>query len=518
VSELLLNDLRSEIARGRVLAIVGAGVSIAATQGNPFAGWSGLLHDGVDRCEAVGYPKPRPGWGERQHAALRSGDLGEWLGVAEDVEHRLKKAGEFSRWVRETVGRLSIKEPKVLEAVVGLGMPIMTTNYDDLLGESAALPAVTLHEPERVLRVLRREERAILHLHGHWKATDSIVLGVRSYERHVSNGRIQDLQKSLLIYNSLLFIGCGLGLDDPNFGCLREWLRTVLGGEHRHYRLCRSSELKDLENQRKEFDRLFPVDYGGEHDSLVEFLHGLAPSMGKAPAAHALRSVVQPSGERGKRKLKGSAGKRSAAPPGSWEAAKTGMPRVHGAGGPYAKTQRHIAYGKLADVAINKPPQGSTPEDFEVIPDLSFGVARVSERSFKADIGLKVAKLVYEGIGCHVKANTRYGQNPQRSGVATEGVQWIFTPVDDPEGVLRGSPPGMDVLARMEGDGTRLPSVTIFVECDRDTDIAILIRSQSANLTRQQERVIARFLQKCAKLPDGSMRLGWAKLSWEDNK
>ena len=41
-TELLLDDLRRELARGRVIILVGAGVSVGATEGVPVASWQGV--------------------------------------------------------------------------------------------------------------------------------------------------------------------------------------------------------------------------------------------------------------------------------------------------------------------------------------------------------------------------------------------------------------------------------------------------------------------------------------------
>jgi hypothetical protein len=45
--ELLIKDLRAQVELGEVIAIVGAGVSMGATNRNPLASWTGLLEDGV---------------------------------------------------------------------------------------------------------------------------------------------------------------------------------------------------------------------------------------------------------------------------------------------------------------------------------------------------------------------------------------------------------------------------------------------------------------------------------------
>ena len=55
---MLLEDLTKEIAKGRVVAIIGAGVSIGASGNHPCASWTGLLGDGVNHCEGLGSITP----------------------------------------------------------------------------------------------------------------------------------------------------------------------------------------------------------------------------------------------------------------------------------------------------------------------------------------------------------------------------------------------------------------------------------------------------------------------------
>ena len=60
--------------------------------------------------------------------------------------------------------------------------------------------------------------------------------------------------------------------------------------------------------------------------------------------------------------------------------------------------------------------------------------------------------------------------------------------------------------------------MTVSVQCDRDTDIAVLIRRPGTAVTKDQQAVIKRFLQKCRRAPDGSVLLGSASLTWEREK
>ena len=245
-SGLLEQDLARELERGRVVVVVGAGVAVAATRGEPVASWVGLLEDGISRCEQVFLSLPAD-WGERLRGRLRSGRAEDLLAVADEVTSALggRKSGEYRRWLRETVGQLEPRDPEVIEALHDLGVPIVTTNYDSLIEQVTGLEPVTWRGGPRIERLLRGDEPGVLHLHGHWEDPESVVLGVHSYDEVLGDAYAQFVPRALTAFNSLLFVGCGEGLDDPNFGALRRWLRDVFGGsEYRHFRLALDGEAR----------------------------------------------------------------------------------------------------------------------------------------------------------------------------------------------------------------------------------------------------------------------------------
>src|SRR5207245_331767 len=82
--KLLIRDLVREIAEGQIVALVGSGVSLAASGGAPAASWQGLLALGVQRCEEL-LPSLPAGWGERVRGEIGSGDLDDLLSAAEKV-------------------------------------------------------------------------------------------------------------------------------------------------------------------------------------------------------------------------------------------------------------------------------------------------------------------------------------------------------------------------------------------------------------------------------------------------
>jgi tetratricopeptide (TPR) repeat protein len=278
MAQVLIDDLKKQIEDRQAIAIVGAGVSVDATGNAPAASWVGLLKDGVARCQDVA--RPPVGWADRQRAALDTGDLDELLGVAEQVSRRLgyPEAGEWRRWLRETVGQLRATDSRVLEALRDLEIPIATTNYDSLVENATGWPAVTWREAPQVERVLRGDDDGVLHLHGHWQVPASVVLGIRSYEAVLGDAHAQTVLRSLRLRHTLVFIGCGAGLRDPNLGALLAWSRPILSGsEYRHFQLCRTSEREELERQHPRKERIFPVPFGEKHEDIAPFLRDLAP-------------------------------------------------------------------------------------------------------------------------------------------------------------------------------------------------------------------------------------------------
>jgi len=290
MSDSLFNDLIEQITKGQVVAVVGAGVSLATTGGAEAAGWTGLLRLGIQRCADAAQPRPASGWADRQRSAL-DGDLADLLSVAEQVSDRLgaPSGGEFKRFLHETVGALEPRHTEILDALRDLGVPLATTNYDGLLTTVTNRSPVTWRNGSQVERVLRGDDEGIIHLHGFYKEPETVILGIRSYEQILSHEHAQTMQRALASMRTLLFIGCGDGLSDPNFGKLRDWIgKTFAGSEYRHFRLCLTGEREAVQAQHPSEQRTLALSYGDRHDDLAPFLRRLAeaaekkrPSAGK---------------------------------------------------------------------------------------------------------------------------------------------------------------------------------------------------------------------------------------------
>jgi tetratricopeptide (TPR) repeat protein len=287
-----LDDLRADIASGQAVVIVGAGVSMAATGKAPAASWTGLLEDGVAYCDGLLGPRLPARWAERRRDQLGSEDTEELISAAEDITRRLggPGGGEYGRWLAQSVGRLEATRPEVLDALAALRIPLATTNYDGLLEQATELSPVTWRDGAKVEQVLRGDRQAVLHLHGHWEDPDSVVLGIRSYEAVLTDAHAEAMRKALAATRTLVFVGCGAGLADPNFGELRRWLAGVFAASrYRHYRLGLEEELAELWREHGLDERIVPIAYGTGYDELVPFLRSLRAVPPSAPSVQPVR-------------------------------------------------------------------------------------------------------------------------------------------------------------------------------------------------------------------------------------
>ena len=297
MSQGLIDDLKKQIDRGQAIAIIGAGVSIGATNSEPAASWTGLLEHGIARCEQFGYPKPEPEWGGHLRGLLKVGDL---LTVAQAIEQRLgaPDGGEWMAWLRSAFEDLKALpgRSEVLGALADLGILIATTNYDGLLEAATGRPAVTWRDGNRVERVVKGQELGILHLHGYWAEPGSVVLSALGYERVRGDAHAQAVLRTLRMTHAMLFVGCGGTLVDPNWADLLKWTEEVFkGSEARHHRLCLEKDRAAVEREHPPAQRIFPLPFGEKHDHLAPFLRGLTLRQGSnGPATGGPQPDVSP--------------------------------------------------------------------------------------------------------------------------------------------------------------------------------------------------------------------------------
>ena len=192
--------------------------------------------------------------------------------------------------------------PATLAALKDMPGLLATLNYDNLLEVATGHNAVTWDQAHQVQKVLRGEApKSVLHLHGHYETPDSVVLGQQSYAQVKDDAHASTVLKSFTIEHTLLFVGCGDTVLDPNFTRLIEWAKDALADvAPRHYLLCREADVADFQEKLRAAPWLQPLSYGSTYNELAPFLQSLSdgasvaiapPDLPPVPAASVLVSV-----------------------------------------------------------------------------------------------------------------------------------------------------------------------------------------------------------------------------------
>lgn len=220
--------LREDVAAGRVIVVAGTGVSVAASGRAATADWAGLMASGIDASLAANTELPA-GWESTARAMLTmaiEGHLASATGLASLVVEALggKSSAQFASWLRSSVGELSVQDDRLVRALDALAVPIVTTNYDGLIEQITGRAPATWQETNHVQRALRDESNDVVHLHGFWRSPESVIFSSADYGVIGAKESIQALERAVAATRTLVFVGVGAGLQDPNFGTLVSWL------------------------------------------------------------------------------------------------------------------------------------------------------------------------------------------------------------------------------------------------------------------------------------------------------
>lgn len=283
--DALRNSILDSIAANQLVVMCGAGVSLSATGGDKRAGWAGMLAHGLDWCQDMGVNLPGTNGLERARRDLADGDL---LSAAEKLQRGLRQYGQWEHFITATFSDLRLAHRELLEGIVALNMPIATTNYDTLIEKVAGQPPISWRSPTVFQKALADRSIGIAHLHGVWTDPDTVVLGSADYGALVSTEHTQALERALFLRSSVLFVGCGAGLEDPNFSVLRRYLlESFAGSPLTHYQLVtRAEDLADIPllDRRESIKK---VIYGDNFDDLPNYLAGLSQQVNTAAGGFA---------------------------------------------------------------------------------------------------------------------------------------------------------------------------------------------------------------------------------------
>lgn len=282
MTEFLIRELRKAVRSGdrKPLIVCGAGVSTQATNGKA-PSWANLIRSGIQHVENVDANAGT--WANGARQKLDDGGTGAWIAVADEVTDRLggPENREFADWLEHEVRQLVPERRDLLDLIIALRCPIATTNYDDVLSRATGLQPINWSDHVGTLRLLREGTAdGILHLHGHWRKPETVVLGSKSYAEHSADSRRQLLQQMATLDRETVFIGCSQdGIADPDFSRLDSFLAEWQRVAPRRYWLVRQGHGADgnpqLPPSPTPARRLFPIGFGTAFDGLRRLLETL---------------------------------------------------------------------------------------------------------------------------------------------------------------------------------------------------------------------------------------------------
>jgi SIR2-like domain len=262
-----------------LVIIVGAGVTLSATadtSGRPLSRltWTGLIRNGLDYLVTDGYVEASDHEIEQAYAALKYTDPNSLLRAAEILKDQLNQQRQFPTWLKAVFGSLyqEIRHPAVLKVLKALrenGAKLLTTNYDDLLEKFCDLPRIGRSNQDDILRFKGRDLDGIFHVHGSYQDPEEVVLDTRDYYQVRHSDEVQSTLKTFLEHYTILFVGCGSGLEDPNFNGLLKWASERQKNiPNKHCLLIRNGDILN-------YPPLVRLKYGDDYQDLVPYLSKL---------------------------------------------------------------------------------------------------------------------------------------------------------------------------------------------------------------------------------------------------
>src|SRR5271155_5197369 len=291
----VLARLKNALKDKRLVIIVGAGVTLSATANIsgplPRITWTGLIRNGLDYLVNEGYVDAGNRRTRRAYEALEDPDTDSLLDAANILSSQLTQNGQFPTWLESVFDNLyqEVRHPAILETLKALhqkGATILTTNYDDLLEKSCGLPRIGRSNMDDILKFKRGDLDGVFHVHGSYQDPHEVVLDSVNYYQVMQSDEVQNILKTFLEFKTVLFVGCGSGLEDPNFDALLRWASEQQKNiSNRHCLLIRNGDTLN-------YSPLIRLKYGPDYQDLAPYLNKLlgdasqlASSAGNAPTS-----------------------------------------------------------------------------------------------------------------------------------------------------------------------------------------------------------------------------------------
>ncbi|KAI0436857.1 SIR2-like domain-containing protein [Xylaria telfairii] len=233
-----MKRLGEQLKLNHLAICVGPGVTtFSAPKQAERLSWRGLMNNALDFFEdQASTLSQQPINRADLNAArkmLQQSDLTEAdrEGVVNRIQKLLANRADLeTAWMRAQFKNLYedyVDNVGILDAIKALhqnGALIFTTNYDDLLERHCGLDPIDAADPDGLSSWRRGSRQAVFHPHGYWRNADHIVLSADQYWRDKRDTTVQETLQYVLDSRTVLFIGCGSGLSDPNFEPLIRWI------------------------------------------------------------------------------------------------------------------------------------------------------------------------------------------------------------------------------------------------------------------------------------------------------
>jgi hypothetical protein len=286
-----MDKIRQALRDKKLVIIAGAGVSLSATHPSPpRITWTGLIRDGLDYLQRGFVPGDDEDLNYYRRVLQReTTNIRNVLRSCHYLKDELDHNKQFSTWLESVFLYLhrDVTHPEVLEALNRFhrrGARLMTTNYDELLEHYCHMQRVRRSIPEDVRKYEQGTLDGVFHIHGSFQDPKEVVLDPIGYYEVKTSDDVQNLLKTYLGHNTILFVGCGSGLEDPNFNALLEWASSREENISNHHYLL----IRDGDNLR--YNPLIPLRYGRNYEDLVPYLDALLEDPADAFAAGTLHS------------------------------------------------------------------------------------------------------------------------------------------------------------------------------------------------------------------------------------
>jgi SIR2-like domain len=274
-----LDRLKKDLKDKRLVIVVGAGVTLNATadtSGRPLPRltWTGLIRNGLDYLVNDGHVQASNRRIRYAYEALEDSDPASLLDAAGIMANQMTQNGQFPTWLESVFGSLhqEVRYRSLLDVLRALhqeGATLLTTNYDDLLERACDLPRVGRSNQDDILKFKRGDLDGVFHVHGSYHDPHEVVLDNTQYYQVTHADEVQNVLQTFLEYRTIVFVGCGSGLEDPNFGALLKWASERHGNiPNRHCLLIRNGD--NLNHKM-----LVRLKYGPDYSDLARYLQCL---------------------------------------------------------------------------------------------------------------------------------------------------------------------------------------------------------------------------------------------------